>query len=92
MNPNYSRPCINLARTRPKNSLLVVYVSGPPPLPSGRLPRDYVKSDNVKLEDLREDDFLVCYPTVLGFSFSDKLWGTSFYSYIAIYIQLIDNT
>ena len=92
MNPNYSRPRTNLARTRPENSLSVVYVGGPPPLPSGRLPRDYVKSDDIELEDLREDDFLVCCPIVLGFSFGDKLWGTSFYSYIAIYIQLIDNT
>lgn len=77
MNPNYSRPRTDLAGTRPGNSLTVVYVGGPPPPPPGWLPRDHVKSDNVQLDDLTEGDFLVCCPTVLGFSFGDKLWGES---------------
>jgi hypothetical protein len=92
MNPNYSRPRNDLAGTRLGNSLSVVYVGGPPPPPLGRPPRDHVKNDDVELDDLTEDDFLVCCPTVLGFSFGDKLWGTSFCSYVAIYIRLIYNT
>jgi hypothetical protein len=89
MNPNYSRPRTDLAGTRPGNSLSVVYIGGPPPQPPGSPPRDHVKSNDVELDDLTEDDFLVCCPTVLGFSFGDKLWGTSFCSYVAIYIRLI---
>ena len=76
MNPNYSRLRTDLAGTRPGNSQLV-YVGGPPPLPLGRPPRNQVKSDDVELDDLTEGDFLVCCPTVLGFSFGDKLWGES---------------
>jgi hypothetical protein len=51
----------------------VVDVSKPLPLPSRRPPRDHVKNDNVELDDLTKDDFLVYYPIMLGFSFSDKL-------------------
>jgi hypothetical protein len=49
----------------------VVYVGGPPPPPLGS--REQVKSDSVKLDDLIEGDFLVYCPTVLGFSFGNKL-------------------
>jgi hypothetical protein len=72
MNPNYSRPRIDLTGTRPpRNSLSVVYVSGPLPPPLGS--REQVKSDGLELDDLMEGDFLVFCLTVLGFSFSDKL-------------------
>ena len=72
MNLNYSRPRTDLVGTRPPGkSLSVAYVSGPPPLPLRS--REQVKSDDVKLDDLMEGDFLVCCLTVLGFSFGDKL-------------------
>jgi hypothetical protein len=85
MNPNYSRPRTDLAGTRPPgNSLSVVYVGGPPSPPPGS--REQVKSDGVELDDLTEGDFLVCCPTVLGFSFGDKLWGESRPLLLNIYI------
>jgi hypothetical protein len=57
MNPIYSRPRANLAESRIRNAS-----SGlPPPL------------EDVELAKLREDDLLLCCPTVLGFSFSEKL-------------------
>jgi hypothetical protein len=61
-----------------------VYVGGPPPPPPGSL--EQVKSDGVELDDLTEGDFLVCCPTVLGFSFGDKLWGESRPLLLNIYI------
>ncbi|KAF8540209.1 P-loop containing nucleoside triphosphate hydrolase protein [Trichophaea hybrida] len=67
MNPNYSRPRTDLARTRPEGG------SGPPP--GGPPGRDQVKSDDVEPADLTEDDFLICCPTVPGFSFGGKLWA-----------------
>ncbi|KAG9228673.1 hypothetical protein BJ875DRAFT_388912 [Amylocarpus encephaloides] len=65
MNPNYSRP---RADTVTPNSGL-----SPPPgyWPFG----SQVKSDGVEPYDLKEDDFLICCPTVLGFSFDEKLWA-----------------
>jgi hypothetical protein len=49
----------------------MVYVSKPLPLPLRS--REQVKSDGIELDDLTESDLLVCCPTVLGFSFGDKL-------------------
>ncbi|KAF4628690.1 hypothetical protein G7Y89_g9463 [Cudoniella acicularis] len=85
----YSRKFVRLiARTRLGNSLSVVYVGGPPPPPLGRLPRDHVKNDNVKLDDLTEDDFLVYCPTVLAefaiTDIEDIKWSPSPYTCLSI--------
>jgi hypothetical protein len=34
-----------------------------------------VKSNDMNLDEIADDDFLICSPTVLGFSLSDKIWG-----------------
>ncbi|KAL5322937.1 hypothetical protein ACEPPN_010917 [Leptodophora sp. 'Broadleaf-Isolate-01'] len=65
MNPNYSRPRADLAGNRIRNA------SGGTPLP---LPRP-VQSEDVEPAELREDDLLIYCPTVLGFSFGEKLWA-----------------
>jgi hypothetical protein len=65
MNPNYSRPRTDLDVTRP---------SQPPP---GWSSRTVVKSNGVEPAELTEKDLLICCPTVLGFSFGEKVWGKS---------------
>jgi hypothetical protein len=65
MNPNYSRPRTDLDVTRPNQ---------PPP---GWSTRTVVKSNGIEPAELTEDDLLICCPTVLGFSFGEKIWGES---------------
>lgn len=81
MNPNYSRPRADLAGNRIRN------VSGhqggpPPPLPKP------VQSEDIEPAELREEDLLICYPTMLGFSFGEKLWGKLYLIYSDIDIPL----
>jgi hypothetical protein len=64
MNPNYTRPRANLAGTR---------WASPPG-------SDRVKCDDIELSELKEDELLICCPTVLGFSLDEKLWGEIFLS------------
>jgi hypothetical protein len=59
MNPNYTRPRANLAGTR---------WASPPG-------SNQVKCDEVELSELKEDELLICCPTVPGFSLDEKLWG-----------------
>jgi hypothetical protein len=73
MNLNYFRLYTNLARTRPGNSLLVVYIDGPLLLFLEKLLYNYIKSNTIKLDNLIENNFLIYYLIVLGFSFSNKL-------------------
>jgi hypothetical protein len=58
--------------------------SGPPP---GYGPSQ-VKSNGVEPAELTEDDLLICCPTVLGFSFGEKLWGEFYLIYSDIDIPL----
>lgn len=81
MNPNYSRPRADLAGNRIRNA------SGGTPLP---LPRP-VQSEDVEPAELREDDLLIYCPTVLGFSFGEKLWGRFCLNYSNINIPLTSN-
>ena len=46
---------------------------------------DRVKSSGVSPGDLKEDDLLICAPTVLAFSLGDKFWGEDFPSPIHPY-------
>jgi hypothetical protein len=57
MNPNYTRPRANLAGTR--------WALSPG--------FDRVKCDDIELFELKEDELLICCPTVLGFSLDEKL-------------------
>lgn len=38
-------------------------------------PSRQVKSIGIEPVELKEDELLICCPTVPGFSFGDKLWG-----------------
>ena len=65
--------------------------SGPPSgLPPGYGPSQ-VKSNGVEPAELTEDDLLICCPTVLGFSFGEKLWGEFYLIYSDIDIPLTSN-
>jgi hypothetical protein len=81
MNPNYSRPRADLAGSRNSN------VSGGPPPP----PSKPIQSEDVEPAELTEDDLLICCPTVLGFSFGEKLWGAFYLIYSNIDISLTPN-
>ncbi|PMD21103.1 P-loop containing nucleoside triphosphate hydrolase protein [Hyaloscypha hepaticicola] len=63
MNPNYSRPRTDLDVTRPNQ------------LPPGWSSCTVVKSNGIEPAELTEDDLLICCPTVLGFSFGEKIWA-----------------
>jgi hypothetical protein len=63
INPNYSRPRANLARSQNSN-----ISSGLPPSPSKP-----IQSKDVKPAELTKDGLLICCPTVLDFSFGKKL-------------------
>jgi hypothetical protein len=78
VNPNYSR----LKITEPADSIPVLdlwgfsvdcdyYQDGPEPSMSQAEGRD------IELTEMTEDDFLICCPTVPGFSFGDKQWGNN---------------
>jgi hypothetical protein len=82
MNPNYTIPRADLDVTRP-------YKSGQPPPPGYWPSRHVVKSDSIEPAELTEDDLLICCPTVLGFSFGEKMWGESTSCIILQDIRLI---
>jgi hypothetical protein len=84
MNPNYSRPRTDLDVTRPNRS-------GPPSGPPPGYGPYQVKSNGVEPAELTEDDLLICCPTVLGFSFGEKLWGEFYLIYSDIDILLTSN-
>ncbi|KAH6675957.1 hypothetical protein B0J14DRAFT_478246, partial [Halenospora varia] len=69
INPNYTRPSItSAANYRSDNSGWVIIGD----LSDSPADKDKIKS--VDHDELKEDDFLLCSPTVLGFSLEDKLW------------------
>jgi hypothetical protein len=62
--------------------------SGQPP-PPYRWPSNVIKSTGVELAELIEDDLLIYYLTMLGFSFGEKQWGESISLYNTIGYRLI---
>ncbi|KAH6692795.1 hypothetical protein BKA61DRAFT_499673 [Leptodontidium sp. MPI-SDFR-AT-0119] len=69
MNPNYSRRSITEdtdAGSIPLFDLIRVSREPPP---------EWVRTNGMEPADLTDDDFLICCPTVPGFSFNDKLWA-----------------
>jgi hypothetical protein len=73
MNPSYTRPSINVLSKR--------WGSGPASINLWEMMEDLsdsepnqLKIDAKDLGKVDEDDLLLCSPTVLGFSFGDKLW------------------
>jgi len=76
MNPNYFRPAVidlDDAVDLWEASSFSNYTS--PDDGSSDISSDKALSDIVEPAHITEDDFLICCPTVPGFSFSDKLWG-----------------
>jgi hypothetical protein len=74
MNPNYSRPRADLAGNRIQKASS--YQGSPPPPPLKP-----VQSEDIEPAELAEDDLLICCPTVLGFSFGEKVWGEFYLIY-----------
>ena len=70
INPNYARPQIDKS---PKIlDLLAIF-----DFAGGSIKKkDQIKRTDVDLTEIKDQDFLISSPTVLGFSLSDKLWHT----------------
>jgi hypothetical protein len=45
---------------------------------------------NVETVEMTQDEFLICCPTLLGFSFADKRWGKPVYSLNEVIAELIN--
>lgn len=75
INPNYSR----LKITKPADSTplniwdLVEFIGGDEQ--GGSEAASQVTNPVIETAGMAEEDFLICCPTVLGFSFEDKKWG-----------------
>jgi hypothetical protein len=72
VNPNYSRPRITERAGLKINAAIDGYFTFSQ---SGSDPDDPIQSYGKGLEEMTEDDLLICCPTVLGFSLNDKRWG-----------------
>jgi hypothetical protein len=76
INPNYSRPRINEpANTKGKEYIGFSFDLDTLLDSSNSSNPDEVKSNDTDLAEMKEIDFLICCPTIPGFSLSDKLWG-----------------
>ncbi len=70
INPNYSRPRITeAADMEPTDFSLLMFDE------SKSEPDHQVQSNGKGPADMKENDLLICSPTVYGFSFNDKIWG-----------------
>lgn len=69
-NPNYSKPSIDELQRRQFSSGIWIQFDDPP-----EKKLDKVKSNNMK--DLPNEHFLICSPTVQGFSLGKKCWCKS---------------
>ncbi|ELR10095.1 hypothetical protein GMDG_04495 [Pseudogymnoascus destructans 20631-21] len=67
INPNYTRPSIFKGSDSIDLWLIV------DPASSNQIDESAMKS-SMDLDALTDEDFLICSPTVLGFSLNDKLW------------------
>jgi hypothetical protein len=80
VNPNYTRPSIISARK--KRSIDIWDLMEDASSSEG-------KTKRVNRGELKEGDFLLCRPTVLGFSLDDKLWRKSPLLSIVVSMSLI---
>ena len=71
-NPNYGTPKISS-----REDLLLDYIQDHWGIYTSRHHKgvEIVKSNGTAPSEIREEDLLACNSTVLGFSFSNKLWG-----------------
>ena len=72
VNPNYSRLRITERAGLKINAAIDGYFTFSQ---SGSDLDDPIQSYGKGLEEMTEDDLLICCPTVLGFSLNDKRWG-----------------
>jgi len=74
MNPNYSRPKIDANGSLRPDPPQVAYdlFGGSSTIETS--PHDQIKGTETDLSALTEDELMTCCPTVLAFSFKDKLW------------------
>jgi hypothetical protein len=70
MNPNYSR-----CTSKKTRNIVRAWRNGT----LDKLSDNQVMSGSIELATMKEEDLLICCPTMLGFSFSDKLWGKTFF-------------
>jgi len=71
-NPNYSRPNVTEPEDTDNACDLSFWTSR---VEIETEPANLVQSYNKAPAEMKEEDFLICCPTVLGFSFMDKTWG-----------------
>jgi hypothetical protein len=68
MNPNYTRPSVNIPCKRSEGSGLSFWDCDESESNSA------AQTNKVDPEEANDTDLLLCSPTVLGFSLNDKLW------------------
>ncbi|OJD26245.1 hypothetical protein ACJ73_02381 [Blastomyces percursus] len=75
MNPNYTRPRINQRNEYYVDHEGVTHLDVSAVLDNkDQRMREQVKSNGVNPSEMKDVDFLICCPTVLGYSFNDNLW------------------
>jgi hypothetical protein len=72
IDPNYTRPSINIPSKRSRGSFQLNLDEWDVDEPGSE--PDQAKTNKVDLENVDDNDLLLCSPTVLGFSLNDKLW------------------
>ncbi|PGH17055.1 hypothetical protein AJ79_01439 [Helicocarpus griseus UAMH5409] len=71
MNPNYTRPRINQRSESYSGSSINIDAILDN---QDQRKREQVKSNGVNPSEMKDVDFLICCPTVLGYCFSENLW------------------
>ena len=74
LNPSYSRPRVTESEDT-EGSIDLSYWTDRGYEIEPAEPADQIQSYDKGLGEMKEDDFLICCPTVLGFSFNNKIWG-----------------
>ena len=70
MNPNYTRPQpYELVKKKTDDDVFELFSDS-----SSERNLDQIKDSGVKLTKIKDNDLLICCPTVPGFSLGDKLW------------------
>jgi hypothetical protein len=75
INPNYSRPrIIQPAKQDSSNNIYILFGGED----NSTNKTDKITSGEKEPTELEEHELIICYPTVPGFSFGDKLWYNTF--------------
>jgi hypothetical protein len=76
-NPNYTRPRISESGRQGSSDIAGILFWGDERSTNRS---DQVKSNGRDPVEMKEDDLILCSPTVSGFSYSNKLWGEQHFS------------